>query len=118
MKTLSQSSTNDMSIDADGILSVTTGRLSYADIIADIIRTLKGEIQLDENIGIDYMGTVFKSVSRTHIWKYYVSQAIEALPFVHGIVSFDASYVSKTKAMNYKLVIQTDAGAVEVSSGI
>lgn len=105
-----------MSIDSDGILSVTNGRLSYADIIADTIRTLKGEIQLDENIGIDYMGTVFRSVSRTHIWKYYVSQAIEAMPFVQGIISFEASYVSKTKVMNYKLVVQTDDGTVEVSS--
>lgn len=116
MKTLSQSPDNDMFIGPDGILSVTTGRLSYADIISDTIRTMKGEIQLDKNLGIDYMGTVFKSVSRVYIWKHYVSKAIGALPFVKSILSFDASYISQSRTMNYKLVVQTDDGIVEVSS--
>ncbi len=116
MKTLSQSSTNDMFIRPDGVLSITTGRLSYADIISDTIRTMRGEIQLDKNIGIDYMGTVFKSVSRVYIWKHYVTKAIGALPFVKSIVSFDASYISQSRIMNYSLVIQTDNGIVEVSS--
>lgn len=116
MKTLSQSSTNDMYIRPDGVLSVTTGRLSYADIISNTIRTMRGEIQLDKNIGIDYMGTVFRSVSRTYIWKYYVTKAIGALPFVKSIVSFEASYISQSRTMNYSLVIQTDDGIVEVSS--
>lgn len=116
MKTLSQSSTNDMFIGSDGVLSITTGRLSYADIISDTIRTMRGEIQLDKNIGIDYMGTVFKSVSRVYIWKHYVTKSIDALPFVKSIVSFDASYISKSRIMNYRLVIQTDNGIVEVSS--
>ena len=116
MKTLSQSPTNDMFIGPDGVLSVTTGRLSYADIISDTIRTMKGEIQLDKNIGIDYMGTVFRSVSRVYIWKHYVTKAIGALPFVKSIVSFEASYISQSRIMNYSLVVQTDDGIVEVSS--
>lgn len=115
MKTLSQSSDNDMSIGPDGILSVTAGRLSYADIISDTIRTMKGEIQLDKNLGIDYMGTVFKSVSRVYIWKHYVTKAIGALPFVKSILSFDASYISQSRTMKYSISVQTDDGIVEVS---
>lgn len=116
MKTLSQSPTNDLYIGSDGQLSVTSGRLSYADTISDTIRTLKGEIQLDASIGIDYMGTVFKSISRTYIWKHYVTTAINALPFVKSILSFDASYVSQSRTMNYSLSVSTDDGVVQVSS--
>lgn len=116
MKTLTQNSSNDIAIDANGQLALNKGRNAYADIVANIIRTLKGEIQLDPDAGIDYMGTVFKSITRLDIWKYYVTQQIQELGFIQGITKFDASYDSGTKILTYSLVVTTDKGVVEVLS--
>lgn len=119
-RTLAQSSdnlsVNDLTIDANGVLSVVDGKLSYADIISDVIGTLKGEILLDPDVGIDYLGTIFKSIARLNIWKFYVRSSVEALDFVTNIVSFDADYNTRTKLLTYKLVVATDLGAVEVNS--
>ena len=118
--TLAQSSDNlsinDLTIDANGVLSVVDGKLSYADIISDVIRTLKGEILLAPDVGIDYFGTIFKSIARLNIWKFHVRSSIEALDFVTNIVSFDANYNTRTKVLTYKLTVATDLGSVEVQS--
>lgn len=107
---------NDISIDGNGLLSTVGGKLSYADIVSGIIRTMKGEIQLEPDAGIDYFGTVFKSIARLNIWKFFVRSAIESLDFVVSIQSFDASYNTRTKVLSYKLVIETDLGGVTVSN--
>ena len=117
MTTLTRTgSTYDLSIGEDGILRTSSGIDAYAEIVEANILTLLGEIQLDPRIGIDYMGTVFKTVAKTHIWKYYVVKAIEALPFVKEITSFSASFNSSTKVMNYRLSVLTDHGMVSVAS--
>ena len=91
------------------------GRTSYADIIADRIRTIKGELPLDKDVGIDYFGTIFKSVSRSNIWKHYVRSAIEELPFVIGITEFSFSFNLSTKILSYSISVNTDEGIVDIS---
>ena len=68
------------------------------------------------DLGIDYLGTVFKSVGRTGIWKHFASRAVESLPFVKSIVSFDASWKPSTKTMDFTMVTETDDGEVETRS--
>lgn len=116
MRTLTEAGAfNDIAIDGDGLISVSVGKKAYAEIIASMVRTLLGEIQLDPSIGIDYMGTVFRSVSRISVWKHFVKTALERLPFVTGVLSFDASYKPASRTMEYVLKVSTDGGLVEVS---
>lgn len=117
MKTITESgTTHDIGINADGLLAVSEGKQAEAEIVGCVLRTLLGEIQLNLSLGIDYLGTVFKSVGRTGIWKHFASQAVESLPFVKAIVSFDAVWKPSTKTMDFTMVTETDEGEVEARS--
>ena len=117
MKIITESgATHDIGIDADGLLAVSEGKQAEAEIVGGVLRTLLGEIQLNPSLGIDYLGTVFKSVGRTGIWKHFASQAVESLPFVKAIVSFDAVWKPSTKTMDFEMVTETDEGEVETRS--
>jgi hypothetical protein len=117
MKVIAESgATHDIGIDADGLLAVSEGKQAEAEIVGCVLRTLLGEIQLNPSLGIDYLGTVFKSVGRTGIWKHFASQAVESLPFVKSIVSFDAVWKPSTKTMDFEMVTETDEGEVETRS--
>lgn len=99
-----------------GDFAFRSDREAYGNIIADAIRTLEGELQLNVEGGIPYQRTIWKSVSELNIWEIYVRDAVNALSFVSGIddfiVNVDGSH------LDYTLVVSTDAGAVEVSGGI
>lgn len=117
MKTFAQTSgTNDIIFDSSGNLLLSEGKQSYTDIIGDRLRTLRGECQLNENRGLPYLETVFLSSSRLDIWKHYAKQEVEALSFVRAIISFNASYSPTRKELKFDLIVETDQGAVTVSS--
>lgn len=117
MKTIAESgSTHDIGVDENGVIALSEGKQAYAEIIGCVLRTLLGEIQLDPSVGIDYLGTVFKSVARTGVWKHYATKAIESLPFVETVVSFDTQWRQSTRTMDFVIVVKTDEGIVEVKS--
>lgn len=117
MKVLTESgSAHDISIDTDGLLSVSEGRAAQSEIVGCVLRTLLGEVQLNPSIGVDYMGTVFKSATRIGIWKHYAIEAVKRLPFTRSVVSLDASWNPSTRTMDFVMVIDTDDGTVEVRS--
>ena len=53
MKTLGRNSDNDIFLGAHGDLSVITGKQAQSSVIESIILTQKGELQFDEDAGID-----------------------------------------------------------------
>lgn len=107
--------TRDISIGPSGVFVIANELESYADIINSIISTLKGEIRLDANAGIDYFGTIFTSVSRQNIWEHFVREAVEGLEFVKSISRFTSKYIPRSKTMEYEMTVITDFGEVEVS---
>jgi hypothetical protein len=121
MKTLRQTDDGaehayDISLDSSGDFAFSEGKAAYANIIADTVRTLECEMQLNIDRGIPYQRTIWTSVSELNIWEIYIRDAVNALAFVSGIddfvVNVDGSH------LDYTLVVSTDAGAVEVSGGI
>lgn len=117
MKVLTESGSNhDISIDSSGLLAVSEGRIAQSEIVGCVLRTLLGEIQLSPSIGVDYMGTVFRSATRIGIWKHYAIEAVKRLPFVRSVVSLDASWNPSARIMDFVMVIDTDDGTVEVRS--
>ena len=113
MKTFSQDSHNDIRIGSDGQFATVDGLDAYSTVIADVVRTVRGELQLDMERGVPYFETVFKSVNGIDIWKNDVRKRILEFPFVKSIDLFEASYANKK--LEYTLHISTDAGAVTVS---
>lgn len=123
MRTLTQSTWGgnhvyDINIGEDGDFLFTNPddpREAYGNIIADAIRTLEGELQLDIERGIPYQRTIWETVSRLNIWKIYVRNTILEYPFVVGIDGMTID-ISSGNHLNYSITIQTDLGTVEVSS--
>lgn len=121
MKTLAQTESAgehsyDIYLTQDGDFALSDGVHAYANIIADTVRTLEGEMQLDVDRGIPYQRTIWTSVSELGIWEIYVRNAVNALPFVVAIEDMDV--VVDGKHLSYTLVVRTDEGAVEVQGGI
>lgn len=126
MTTFSQNpATNDIethAVTVGGVtkryLSFNTGKQAYADIIGDTIRTVSGELQLDVNRGVPYFETVFKSVNGIDIWKDDVRKIVNGLSFVKSIVSFDVSWNTISRKLNYEMVVETDDGEVTVGQSL
>ena len=113
MKTFSQDSHNDIRIGSDGQFVTVDGLDAYSTVIADVVRTVRGEIQLDMERGVPYFETVFKSVNGIDIWKNDVRKRVLEFPFVKSIDSFDVSYANRK--LEYTMRLTTDAGDVTVT---
>ena len=113
MKTFAQDSHNDIRIGSDGQFTTVNGLDAYSAVIANVVRTVRGELQLDTERGVPYFETVFKSVNGIDIWKNDVHKRILELLFVKSIDSFEASYANRK--LEYTLHISTDAGTVTIS---
>ena len=113
MKVLAQDLANDIYIGNDGQLVTVDGLDAYSTVIADTIRTYRGELQLDTERGVPYFETVFKSVNGIDIWKNDVRKRVLEFPFVKSIDSFDVSYANRKQ--EYTMRLTTDAGDVTVT---
>ena len=115
MKTFSQDSHNDIRIGSDGQFDTVDGLDAYSTVIADVVRTVRGELQLDTERGVPYFETVFKSINGIDIWKSEVRKRVLALSFVRSIDSFSASWKTENHILSYSMTVSTDNGTVTIS---
>ena len=115
MKTFSQDSHNDIRIGSDGQFATVDGLDAYSSVIADVVRTIRGELQLDMERGVPYFETVFKSINGIDIWKSEVRKRVLALSFVRSIDSFSASWKTENHILSYSMTVSTDNGTVTIS---
>ena len=115
MKTFSQDSHNDIRIGSDGQFATVDGLDAYSAVIADVVRTVRGELQLDTGAGVPYFETVFDSVNGIDIWKSEVGKGVLALSFVRSIDSFSASWKTGNHTLSYSMTVSTDNGTVTIS---
>ena len=114
MKTFSQDSHNDIRIGSDGQFATVDGLDAYSAVIADVVRTVRGELQLDTGAGVPYFETVFDSVNGIDIWKSEVRKRVLALSFVRSIDSFSASWKTENHILSYSMTVSTDNGTVTI----
>lgn len=114
MKTFSQDSHNDIRIGSDGQFATVDELDAYSTVIADVVRTVRGELQLDMERGVPYFETVFKSVNGIDIWKSDVRKRVLALSFVRSIDSFSASWNTENHILSYSMTVSTDNGTVTI----
>lgn len=107
----------DIGLDSNGMLAFVSGKEAYANMIANAVRTLTGELQLDVEAGIPWMDSVFNEIGNTSLWEHRVREVIEDFDFVDAIESFVAEYNFATKTLKYQITISTTEGIVEVSNG-
>lgn len=115
MKVLAQNGMNDIFLSGKGDFVLAEGVDAYATILADAIRTLIGELQLDVEAGIPWLETVFTSPNEIPLWKHNVSKAVLSYPFVMSVTSIATEIIPDSKIMKYTLTVVTDLGNVEVS---
>lgn len=97
-------------------LALATDKNAYAYIIGDAIRTVRGEIQLDTDIGIPYFDTVFDRTQKINIWKHYVEKKILSYNFVTGISDFNVNILDDGEVLSYDMIVETVDGEVSVTS--
>lgn len=112
-----------LAINQDNDIYVLGKKLVFADgikcqqvILDSLVRTQRGEVQLDDTIGVDYFGTVFTNHTLIELWAAEVQTAVKSLEWVKSIKKFDYKYDSKTNTLHWaiRLVNQDDQ---EVSLG-
>lgn len=113
MTALAQNGTNDI-FARGGNFAIVSGKEAYANIIADVVRTYRGELQLDTETGVPYFETVFDSVNGIDIWKSEVRKRILTLSFVRSIDSFSASWKPENHILSYSMTVSTDNGIVTI----
>ena len=72
-------------------LFVVEGREAAADVVQSVLNTQRGEMQFDVTRGIPYLETVFSHPDRLMEWEAEMREAIESLPFVEAIESFESA---------------------------
>lgn len=107
----------DIGLDANGVIAFVSGKEAYTNAIANAVRTLTGELQLNVEAGIPWMDSVFNEIGDTSLWEYRVREVIEEFDFVDSIESFISEYNFATKTLKYQITISTTEGIVEVSNG-
>lgn len=115
MKTFAQDSHNDIHIGSDGQFATVDGLDAYSTVIADVVRTVRGELQLDTGKGVPYFETVFNSVNGIDILKSEVRKRVLSLSFVRSIDSFSASWKPENHILSYSITVSTDNGTVTIS---
>ena len=113
MMTLAQNGANDIFAHG-GNLAIMSGKEAYANIIADVVRTYRGELQLDTGTGVPYFETIFDSVNGIDIWKAEVRKRVLALSFVRSIDSFSVSWKLENHVLSYSMTVSTDNGTVTI----
>lgn len=112
MTSLAQNSNHDI-YTVGGLIAVASGKDAQAHIIADAIRTLEGELQLDVEAGIPYQRTIWVSRSNVELWQHFVRERVLAFPLVQDIVSFTVDLGTEHQ-LHYTLTVRTDNDTITV----
>lgn len=108
MKTLGRNADNDLYLEAGGLAILHDAEAQCA-IIESVLMTQQGELQFDDEAGIDYFGTVFQNPNNIRFWAAQVTSKIEALDFVSAVEDFEYRFDNKTGTLYWSMtVINTD----------
>lgn len=109
-------SRNDIFLDSTtGQIAIAKGLEAYGTLLADAIRTLTGELQLDTTRGIPYMTTIFIGMRKVNAWKMYVRKRLLEFDFVQDIPVLNVQVNSTNKTCEVDIRATTDMGLVKVS---
>lgn len=105
-----ETSYGDIYLDINNNLAIKSGEDALLDIITNVVRTRKYEIQYDMNKGIPYFETIFSDTGLLGLWRSYVIQEIENVDGVISIESLIYSLDESNKKLSYTCQIRTIYG--------
>lgn len=105
-----ETSYGDIYLDINNNLAIKSKEDALLDIITNVVRTRKYEIQYDMNKGIPYFETIFSDTGLLGLWRSYVIQEIENVDGVISIESLIYSLDESNKKLSYTCQIRTIYG--------
>ncbi len=105
-----ETSYGDIYLDINNNLAIKSGEDALLDIITNVVRTRKYEIQYDMNKGIPYFETIFSDTGLLGLWRSYVIQEIENVDGVISVESLIYSLDESNKKLSYTCQIRTIYG--------
>lgn len=109
MKTLGRNIDNDLYLAGANLAMVSDAEAQCA-IIESIISTQRGELQFDDEAGIDYFGTVFRNPSYIPVWASQVQSQIEALSWVSSVDDFTYNFDRSNSTLIWSMTVVTTSG--------
>lgn len=112
MKTFNTNTNNDIFLDDLGNISVVESLDAETKIIENVIKTQRGELQLEIEKGVPYFETIFSSSGDVSIWQNFMTDEVESVEGVIRVESFDVKITENT--LSYEMNILTDYGNSEI----
>ena len=104
MKTLGRNADNDLYLEAGG-LAILHDADAQCSVIEAILQTQKGELQFDQDKGIDYFGTVLQNVTYIDFWAAQVQSRISELDFVASVDDFTYRFDRATSTLYWSMTV-------------
>lgn len=112
------SSYGDIYLDDKNNLAIKTGEEALLDVLNNVIRTRKYELQYDMNKGVPYFETIFSDSGLLGLWRSYLIQTIENVNGVISVESLTYSLDEGSKKISYTCQIRTIYGETSLNGTI
>ena len=104
---------NDMYL-VEGQVALCEGKARHAEVLASVMRTVRGEIELDIEEGLPFFSTVF-GYRQAEAMAIEIESRARQLDFVKEIRDFRWSVNDQKGTFSYKLTVLTEDGEVTIS---
>ena len=113
MKTISINENNDIYLTPSGNISIKTDIEALGDILVNKTQTNKGELQFDEEKGIDFLNTISPCPAEIEFSESELINQIEDTDSVQNVYNFESE--TKNGIYSYKADIITDFGNITLN---
>lgn len=104
---------NDIYLTPSGNISIKTDIEALGDILVNKTQTNRGELQFDEEKGIDFLNTIFNSPAEIEFFESELINQIEDTDNVQNVYNFESE--TKNGIYSYKADIITDFGNITLN---
>lgn len=108
----------DIYLDDMGNLAIKSDEDALLDIITNVVRTKRYELQYDMNKGIPYFETIFANTGLLGLWRSYVIDELERVEGVVSVESLIYSLDESSKKISYTCQLRTKYGESSLNGTI
>lgn len=94
----------------DGQFAFVSGYDAKAQTLESVIKTVRGEVQLDNDLGAPYFTTVFQDNFHLEMWATAIREMVVGLAFVDSISEFKYEYDFHSRKLTFSLTVVTNDG--------
>jgi len=94
----------------DGQFAFVSGYDAKAQTLESVIKTVQGEMQLDNELGAPYFTTVFQDNFHLEMWATAIREMVVGLAFVDSISEFKYEYDFSNRKLTFSLTVVTNDG--------